>query len=138
VIEIEGVAMAEHPNVVRIRDGYAAFSKGDVARLNDFFAEDIVWHVGGRGQVAGDYRGREAVYGYFGKLNELTARSFHIDVHAILADDEYGVAVLVGNASRDGRSIKTNDVHVFHLHGGKVVEFWDASTDQYSGDELFA
>ena len=36
--------------------------------LNDFFAEDILWHVGGRGQLAGDYRGRDAVYRFFGKL----------------------------------------------------------------------
>ena len=36
--------MAEHPNVARIRDGYAAFAKGDFAVLNDLFADDVVWH----------------------------------------------------------------------------------------------
>ncbi len=34
--------MAEHPNVARIRDGYAAFAKGDFAALNELFADDIV------------------------------------------------------------------------------------------------
>jgi ketosteroid isomerase-like protein len=42
-------AIAEHSNIARIRDGYAAFSKGDFASLNDFFAVDILWHGGGRG-----------------------------------------------------------------------------------------
>ena len=32
--------MAEHPNVTRIKDGYAAFAKGDFAVLNDLFADD--------------------------------------------------------------------------------------------------
>jgi ketosteroid isomerase-like protein len=54
--------MAEHPNVARPKDGYAAFAKGDFAALNDLFAEDLLWHGGGRSQLAGEFRGREAVY----------------------------------------------------------------------------
>ena len=34
--------MAEHPNVAGIRDGYAAFAKGDFAALTDLLAEDLV------------------------------------------------------------------------------------------------
>jgi hypothetical protein len=26
--------------------------------------------------------------------------------------------------------------HVFHMRDGKVVEFWDASTNQYAFDEV--
>lgn len=128
--------MAEHPNVARIRDGYAAFAKGDFAVLNDLFAEDVLWHVSGRSQLAGDYRGRDAVYGFFGKLMEVTEGSFHLDLHAGFADDEHGVALVVGTASRGGRSIEVNVVHVTHLRDGKVVEFWDASTDADAFDEL--
>jgi uncharacterized protein len=128
--------MAEHPNVARLRDGYAAFAKGDFAALNDLFAEDLLWHVGGRNQLSGDYRGRDAVFGLFGKQAEVTEGSVQLDLHAVFADDEHGVALVVGTASRGGRSITTNDVHVFHLRDGKVVEFWDASTDPYAFDEL--
>jgi uncharacterized protein len=128
--------MAEHPNVARIRDGYAAFAAADFAVLTDLFAEDLVWHVGGRSQVAGDYRGRDAVFGMFGRLLEITQGSFHVDPHAVLADDEHGVALVTETASRDGQSIKVNGAHVFHLREGKVTEFWTASTDQYAFDEL--
>ena len=128
--------MAEHPNVARIKDGYAAFAKGDFAVLNDLFAEDLVWHEGGRNQLAGDYRGREAVFAYLGKLMEVTEGSFHLDLHTVFADDEHGVALVVTTASRDGRSIKINDAHIFRLREGRVVEFWDASTDQHAYDEL--
>jgi ketosteroid isomerase-like protein len=44
----EGKIIAEHPNVARIREGYAAFAKGDFAVLNDMFAEDLLWHEGQR------------------------------------------------------------------------------------------
>jgi uncharacterized protein len=128
--------MAEHPNVTRIKDGYAAFAKGDFAVLNDLFAEDLLWHIGGRSQLAKDYRGRDQVYGFFGKLIELTDGSFHLDLHAVFADDEHGVALVVVTASRGGKSVTINEAHIYHLREGKVTEFWDGSTDQYAFDEL--
>jgi uncharacterized protein len=128
--------MSEHSNVARIKDGYAAFAKGDFAALNDLFADDVLWHVEGRNQLAGDYRGRDAVYGFFGRLIELTEGTFHVDVHAVLADDAHGVALVVTTGSRAGRSVTTKNAHVFHLRDGMVTEFWDASTDQYAVDEL--
>ena len=115
--------MSEHPNVGRIKDGYAAFAKGDLAALNDLFAEDVLWHVSGRNQLAGEYRGRDAVYGFFGRLMEVTEGSFHLDVRAVLADDAHGVALVVTTGSRAGRSITTNDAHVFHLRDGKIEVF---------------
>ncbi len=130
--------MAEHPNAVRLRDAYAAFSKGDLAALNELFAEDILWHVGGRNQLAADYQGRDDVYALFGKMMEITGGTFRIQVHTILADDEHGMALVVATGARDGRITESKDVHVFHLDHGRVVEFWNASSDQYAGDKLFS
>jgi uncharacterized protein len=128
--------MTGHPNVARIKDGYAAFAKGDFAVLNDLFAEDLLWHEPGRNQLAGDYRGRDAVYGFFGRLMEITEGSFSLEVQAVYADDERGVALVVATASRAGRSITVQDAHIFGFRDGKVVEFWNASTDPYAYDEL--
>ena len=128
--------MDENPNVARIKEGYAAFAKSDFAVLNNLFAEDLLWHVPGRNQLSGDYRGREAVYGFFGRLMEVTAGSFNLEVHAVLANDEHGVAMVVTTASRAGQRIEVKDVHVMHLRDGKVLEFWTASTDQYAFDEF--
>jgi ketosteroid isomerase-like protein len=104
----EGKIMAEHPNVARITDAYAAFAKGDLAVLEDFFAEDVLWHEGGRNQITGDYRGREAVFGLFGKLMEITEGSLRVDPHAVFADDEHGVALVVVTAKRLSRSSARN------------------------------
>jgi uncharacterized protein len=128
--------MAEHPNVARIRDGYAAFASGDFAVLTDLFADDLVWHVGGRSQLAGEYRGRDAVFAFFGKIMEVTEGSFRLDVHAVFADDEHAVALVFGTASRAGRSDTDMAAHVFHMRDGKVAEYWNATTDQYAFDEL--
>jgi ketosteroid isomerase-like protein len=128
--------MAEHANVDRIKDGYAAFAKGDFAVLNELFAADLLWHNPGRNQLAGDYRGREAVYGLFGRLMEVTEGSFQLEVQAVFADDERGVALVISSASRGGQSVQATDAHIFRLNDGQVVEFWNATTDPYAYDEL--
>jgi ketosteroid isomerase-like protein len=133
----EGKPMAEHPNVTRIKDAYAAFAKGDLAVLEDLFAEDVLWHEGGRNQLTGEYRGREAVFGLFGKLMEVTEGPLQADLHAVLANDEHGVALVVATASRGDRSMTSNEAHVMHMRDGKVVEVWVAPTDQYALDEFF-
>jgi uncharacterized protein len=128
--------MAGHPNVDRIRDGYAAFGKGDFVALDDLFAEDLLWHEPGRNQLAGDYRGRQAVYEFFRRLMEITEWSFHLDLQTVFADDERAVALVVTTASRGGRSVRSYDAHIFQLRDGKIVEFWSGSTDPYAIDEL--
>jgi ketosteroid isomerase-like protein len=128
--------MAEHPNVARIEGGYAAFGKGDFAALDDVFTEDVVWHPQGRNQLTGEYRGREAVYGFFGKLMEATEGTFHIDLHKVFADDDHAVALVTTTASRGGRSVNSYDAHIFHLRDGKVTDFWNGSTDQHAFDEV--
>jgi ketosteroid isomerase-like protein len=44
------------------RAASAAFGRGDLAALRDqFFADNIVWHVAGTGPLAGDYAGADRV-----------------------------------------------------------------------------
>jgi len=128
--------MAEHPNAARIRDGYAAFRKGDIAVLNDLFADDIVWHQAGRSQLAGDYRGRDAVYEFLGKLMEITHGTFQVDLEAAFANDELGVALVIASSSVNGESLAVREAHIIRMRDGKVAEFWYTSTDQYAFDEM--
>jgi ketosteroid isomerase-like protein len=130
--------MAEHPNVERLRTGYAAYSSGDMDTITQLFAEDILWHVAGRSPIAGDYKGRDQVFGFFGKLMELSNGTSTIEVHDILANDDHGVALVTGSATRGDKSLRGQDVHTFHLRDGKVVEFWDSPLDQYEADEFWS
>src|SRR5207244_733997 len=57
-----------HPNEDLVRRGYEAFGTGDMATLNELFADDIVWHAPGRNQLAGTYRGKDEVFATFAKV----------------------------------------------------------------------
>ena len=50
--------MAEHPNVARIRDAYAAFVNGDLNAALADLAENAVFHFKGEGPLSGDHKGR--------------------------------------------------------------------------------
>lgn len=129
--------MAEHPNVQLLRKGYEAFGKGDMETIDQVFDDDIVWHEGGRNPLSGEYKGKDQVFGLFGKLIELTEGTLTIDVHDVIANDEHGVALVTLSASRGGRSFSGTSVDVFHIRNGKAVEFWDNVTDRYGLDEVF-
>jgi ketosteroid isomerase-like protein len=130
--------MAEHPNVELVRRGYAAYQQGDMDVINELFADDIVWHITGRSPLAGDYKGKEQVFGFFAKLMEISEGTSKLEVHDVLANDEHAVALLTGSATVKGKSFTGNDVHVMHIRNGKVVEFWDSPLDQYASDEIFS
>ena len=53
-----------HPNEDLVRRGFTAFGTGDIATLGELFADNIVWHVGGRSPITGDYKGKEQVFGF--------------------------------------------------------------------------
>jgi ketosteroid isomerase-like protein len=127
-----------HPNEDRVRQGYDAFSRGDTDTLRELFHPDLVWHAPGRHQLAGDFRGVDAVLGYLGQTMELTGGTFRADVHDVVANDEHTVGLHNASAERAGRTLDDNTTLVFHLRDGQVTEVWQYWADPYAADEFFA
>ena len=127
-----------HPNVDLLNKGYDAFDKGDLDTIRALFTEDVVFHVGGHNQLTGDYRGIDEVFGFFGKIVELTGGTFKIERHAILADDEHGAVLSTSTAQRDGKSLSVKTVDVHHFSGDKVSEVWTLDDDQQAADAFFS
>ena len=127
-----------HPNEDILRRGYEAFAKADMPAVQGFFADDIVWHVGGRSPLAGDYRGPDEVLRFLGQTMEMTGGSFSLEIHDLLANEEHGIALVVARGQRNGRTLEDRAVHVLHLQGGKVTEFWAHPGDQYAVDEFWS
>ncbi len=130
--------MADHPNLESARAAYAAFAAGDMATINDLLADDIVWHSSGDNILTGDYEGKEAVLGYMATLMQETGGTFRNEVHDMLANDDHGVALVNVTAERNGRTLDTRIIHVFHMRDGKVTEFWSVGMDQPGLDDFWA
>jgi ketosteroid isomerase-like protein len=126
-----------HPNEDLVRRGFAAFRTGDIATLRELFADDILWHVGGRSPIAGDYKGKDEVLGFFAQLAERAGGTFRVDIHDVLANDEHVVALVKGTAEREGKTLNDNGAQVFHVQGGKVTEEWFHPGDQHANDDFW-
>jgi len=125
-------------NIDLVRRGYEAFQKGDLAAFEDILADGCVWHVPGRGQLAGAKKGRKAVVEYYGKLAELTGGSITVELHDVLGNDEHVTGLHRTSAQRGGKSFETTEVIVFHVESGRVTEAWEHPFNLYGQDEVFA
>lgn len=131
--------MGDHPNVERMRKGYEAFQSGDMAALNDLFSDDIVWHQPGTSPLSGDYKGKEEVFGLFGKFIQETDGTFKIAVEDMFANDHKGVALQRVTADRNGKHLDNYNANIFAYNDdGKVTEVWGMSVDTQTGSEFFA
>ena len=127
-----------HPNEDVVRRGYDAFATGDMDTLGSLFADDAVWHVQGRNPLAGDYRGVEAILGYFGQSMQLTGGNFSVEVHDVIGNDNHVVGLHRARGERQGRRMDGNSALIFHLSDGKVREVWQMFEDPYENDEFWS
>ena len=118
------------PNDDLVRAASVAFGRGDLGALQDqYFAENIVWHITGTGPLAGDYEGAAQVIGQLGKISELTDGSVQPQVHDVLVSDDHTVVLVTISAERAGKQLQLKLVHVIHAENGKATEVWTHSAD---------
>jgi uncharacterized protein len=108
----------------------AAFGRGDIAALQDqFFAENIVWHLAGTGPLAGDYQGVAQVMGMLSKISELSGGTIQHELHDVLVSNDHTVVLATIRAQRAGKQLQDNIVHVIHGENGKATEVWSHSSN---------
>ena len=128
-----------HPNEDLVREGYAAFGRGDIEALQStFFAEDIRWHFPGRSPFGGDYQGLEQVMRWLGRSFEVSGGTISIELHDVLANDDHVVALTTVRAQREGKRLQDNTVQTFHIEDGKATEVWSNPSDLYASDDFWS
>ena len=130
--------MAEHPDVARHREGHDAFKTGDMEALATVIAEDTVWHWSGNNPISGEFRGRDAVFGNFAKLAELSGETLQLEDHDFLGNDDHTVALTQITATREGKSLDTRFVEVCHWRDGQITEEWLFTEDQNATDDFWS
>jgi uncharacterized protein len=129
--------MAEHPNAEPIRRSFEAFAASDMEGMRSVVAEDTVWHIPGRGPLAGDHHGRDAVFEMFGRLMQASEGTFTQELHDVAASDDHAVALTYATAHRGDHNYDSQDAWVFHLRGGQIAEAWWRPGDLYGADEFW-
>ncbi len=110
-----------HPNERLLRFEYESRARRDLAAVASTLHHDVVWHVPGRNAIAGIYRGKEAVLEYVALRQELSKGTFDIVLHDVLANDEHGIVIASGNATRNGTPWQWRAHGLYRFRDGKIA-----------------
>jgi ketosteroid isomerase-like protein len=128
----------ERVNQELVVGAYSAFAEGDVAAVFEALAEDVLWHVPGRGPLSRDYRGHREVQRFFEHFMELSNGTFRIAVDEVLAKGDRVIVLVTESARRRGHEWSSPQVHAWTVRDGKATIFWQFQGDQQTEDEFWA
>lgn len=125
-------------DVETVRRFYAAFADRDFETVEACFTPDASWHLPGRGAIAGEHRGWNAIRDDFlakvGPLSGGTLRAGLIDV-AVGVD--YVVAVQHATAEHGGRRLDVTGCQLIRMEDGRIAEVRGHYSDQYAFDAFW-
>jgi ketosteroid isomerase-like protein len=129
--------MAEDVYGSVVRRAYEDFESGDLDLLGVVMAQDVVWHEPGRSNLAGDYKGPEAVLGFLGQLKAHSGGTFKIEILDVLSEPDRAVVLQRETATRNGKSLDVIAAVDFEIHHGKITEVTVYQADTYQFDEFW-
>jgi len=129
--------MAEVAYESVVRKAYEDFESGDLDLLGVVMAHDVVWHEPGRSDLAGDYKGPDAVLAFLGQLKSRSGGTFKIEVLEVLSEPERAVVLQRETATRPGKILDVIAAVDFEIHHGKITEVTVYQGDTYEFDEFW-
>lgn len=100
--------------------------------------EASLLHVPGSSGLAGEYQGEEAILGFLKRMAQLTDGTLQFRSSRVLtADDQTIVLCGQARATRRGKELDTDEVHVLSLRDGKIRELWIFHQNQDHVDEFW-
>jgi uncharacterized protein len=122
-----------HRNAELLQYAYGIRNQAEVASIGDMLHDDIVWHA-----VSGDLRGPDAVLAMLAGADQTAGGTTKREIHALFADDEYGMVLTTVRAARLGRRYEDRQVHCYRFRDGRVIEFWEYVSDRAAHQEFWS
>jgi ketosteroid isomerase-like protein len=130
---------ADDTYMATVRRGYAAFNSRDMATLRTILSHDVTQIVPGTSQIAGDYKGIDAVLGLYATLGELTQGSFRADLISVQGDGRGHVTAMHQiTATRNGTTRVSRGSILFTFLGERATELLELREDLAGDDAFFA
>jgi hypothetical protein len=126
-------------NAEVVRRAYQAFNEADIKTLAELFDDKASWHTPGRSPIAGDRRGRDAVFAQFGRYGGDTAGTFKAALqHVLASDDGRVVGIHHNNGERNGKRLDVSCCIVFQVRDGRIISGREHFYDLHNWDQFWA
>lgn len=120
-----------------VRDGYDAFSSGDMEKLGALFAADAVHSIPGNNQLTGDYKGVDEILGFYGKLFEITGGNMAVELKSVKVDGDRVASVHRATAAIADRKLDGETTLEFTISDGKIARIDEKPHDQAAEDAFW-
>jgi ketosteroid isomerase-like protein len=121
-----------------VRRLFDAFARSDGFALRGVFAEDAVWVVPGRSLLAGTYNGRHEIFRFLGRLRSETGGTYATQLVDALSSDARAAAVYHARGERHGRTLDLEQVLLFRIEQGRIVQVTALPCDPAAFEEFWA
>ena len=114
------------------------YAGGSAEALEVLLTPGITWTVPGHSALAGTYRGRPQVLGYFSMRRDLAAGTFRLNRRDVLVGDGDRIAALTdGRATIAGVEHHWSTVGLYDAVGQQVAACWLLPLDQTAFDTIW-
>ncbi len=120
-----------------VRRGYKAFGEGDMDTFRSLYTPDVVQSQPGNNQTSGQHAGVDNVLGLYGQLFELSGGTLVVDLKNVKTEGDKIVTVHGVKATRDGKTLDTEETIEFTFSGDKISRLDVASADQGAEDTFW-
>lgn len=131
--------MSDAKNIEIVQNYVDSLSKGDMEKVGQLLADDVIWHQPDSSHLSGLYSGKQKVFAHLGKFMELSDNTFRVNkVQSVMANGNMVAATLHFMAERPGRKLSMDGIDVMRIDGGKIKEVWLLSNDQAAEDAFWS
>ena len=107
-------------NVDNARSAYEAFGRGDLATLQEDFAEDAIWVTSDELPLGGEVKGRDQIMANFAQIPNYWT-SFSVEPSEFIDAGDTVVVLGTQRAANDNGSFEAPFVHVLKYSNGQTV-----------------
>ena len=128
-----------HANEELVRQGYKAFSEGDMDTLRSLFAPDAVHRATGNNPLSGEYKGVDDIFAYYGQLFERSNGTFAVELKNVRVEgDDTVVTTHHDSGERGDKTLDQDESLTFTISGGKITHIVEDHSDQAAYDDFWS
>ena len=114
-------------NINLVKQTYDCFFRGDMEGLISHYTDDVDWEIYGPTSsvpTAGHYKGKEALMGFFGKVNDLLeSDKFEIQEYVAQGNTVVAIGEYTWTSRVTGKIFDAHFTHAVTVNDGKISRF---------------
>ena len=118
------MTVTDHTNVTTVNRMTAAIFGQDKAALGEVFTDDLVFHLRGPYDLAGDHDGVDGLLEVLGSVFAATDGDVQIEQQLCVGSGSWAAEFEHAVLGRQGKKLESDNAFVYRFEGDRIAEMW--------------